>query len=327
MEIKKIKEKTKELSFNYMDKLDIKKITPFGIEIEFAGANFLIVKEKLKEIFGYEPTKPEWYHCSSFTEGAYDKWILKNDGTVQTREIDNIYAKYGGEITSPIFSNKKNEWQELKILCNTLKKTERIEINGNCSIHIHTSKTIYEIVKEYVNLLKLEMLYEDVVLRFCYGEVDTPRKLLTRYAKPMSYIIYEKLEQLEKVETEEQLIKVLGYDRKYGLNLTNIPNNKKRTIERRSNNGTLNANIIQNEVWFNETYLEYAKTENFDEEFINYMIKSYEPLYINESLKEKPQKAIEFADRIYKDEIGKLYFLKQYFKTYNENDIVKTYHL
>ena len=315
--------KEKKLSYEYN-----KNIPPetFGIEIEVADAEYNEIKNALKQVLHYEPTILGWNTKSNKIENLYEVWRLKNDNTVQTSSKEDRNIKLGGEITTPIMYNNKKCWQELELICNTLKQVKNIKINGNCSIHIHTDKHIYTSIQEYVNLLKLWMIYEDIIYRFSYGEKNGPRKLTTTYAKPISYIIYEILGELEKIETESELIKLMHYERKNGLNLTSI-DKEKQTIEVRTYNGTLNEKIIQNDVLFNQNLLNYAKTENFDKEFIDYKIKQYELLYLSESVKMKPEKAKELACLLFKNELDRLNFLKQYLKAYNDDDIEKTYHL
>ena len=73
--------------------------------------------------------------------------------------------------------------------------------------------------------------------------------------------------------------------------------------------------------------LNYCKNENFDTDYIDYLAKNYEPIYINDSLKEKETKANKFFSEICKNELDRLKLLKQYYKIYNENDIEKSIHL
>jgi len=325
MSVEELKKTTQEIVLEYKDEINIPNV-PFGIEIEFANAEFGKVRETLKQILDYDPVNITWDDKKKCIQDQYTKWNLKNDTTVQTHKKENIYLKFGGEVTSPIMKNEKQCWQELKLICDTLSKIENIEINNNCSIHIHTSKTIFDIFEEYKNLLKLIIVYEDVIFRFAYGEAYTPRALVTKYAKPMSYYLYENLEELERIEDEAGLFKLLKFDRQYSFNFMNLQPKSKQTLENRTGNPTFDSNFIQNDLLFNHNFLNYAKKENFDEEFINYKLKNYTPIFLNDSLKENTEKAIELST-IFKSEIDKLYFLKQYFKTYNENDIEKKYHL
>lgn len=323
MDIKELE----KLKLEYKEKINILN-NPFGIEIEFSGAYFNMISEKILELFGYPSIEAVWNKKENRLEFDYQKWSLVNDATVQVYSKINRNQKMGGEIKSPIMTNSKKCWEELRQICNMLKQAENIEINGNCSIHIHTDKHIYTNIKEYINLLKLWMIYEDIIYKFSYGETNSPRTLLTRFAKPISYYIYENLEKLNSIETEYELLQFLNFERKNGINLRNIINDTiKQTIEIRTYNGTINEKIIQNEILFNQNLIEYAKIENFDQEYIDYKIKNYEPIFLNSSIIEHKEKAEELAHMIFKKELDILYFLKQYYKAYNEDDIEKTIHL
>lgn len=316
----------KETKLEYRDKINIPNI-PFGIEIEFAQANFNTVRKNLEKTLNYNPVKIKWDEKKYEITDQYKLWRLKNEITVQTYSSDESHEKFGGEVISPIMKNQKKYWKELKQICETLKKTENIELNGNCSIHIHTDKKIYNQIQEYKNLLKLIMLYQDIVIKFFLGETDRIREMMPRCAKPMSTYIYTNLDKLEQIETEEELNKFLHYDRKWLFNFMNLGPKKKQTLENRGGNPTLNENTIQNYVLFNHNFLNYAKKENFDDEFIEYKIKKYQTLSLADALKTKTRKAQELTNLIIKDELDKLYILKQYLKLYNENDIEKKYHL
>ena len=248
-----------DINIDYLDKINIPDYK-FGIEIEFAGAVYKDVEHKLDEIIKYDQ-----YTCENLNEflnkqKEYQEWQLANDGSVQ----DNVYhrARKGGEIKSPIITNEKQHWEKLKIICEMLRAREYIRVSDKCGVHIHTDKTIYDDIEEYKNLVRLWILYEDIIYRFGYGERDVPRESLLNYAKPFSAefnlptdII---LKGLDMVESKRQLVTLLRFERKYGLNLKRILDDskdedvkRKPTIEIRIYNGTLNENIIQNDVRFN----------------------------------------------------------------------------
>ena len=321
-----MKEDLLKINIEYLDKINIPD-NPFGIEIEFAGALYKQVERNLKQIFYYDDATEYWMNSRKIKKEKYETWKLVKDATVQKRIGFEEFE--GGEINSPILTNNKKSWEELKQICEFLRKQENIKIDDNCAIHIHTDKKILPTIKEVINLLKLWIVYEDIIYKFSYGEIDIPRKLLFSYAKPYGQYrnILELINKLDKIETLEELMQAIQYERKYGLNLLNLIRDNKTTLEKRTSNGTLNEKIIQNDVRFTLNLINYAKKENFDEEFIKYKLKNYEPIFLNKSVKEDKEKAEELATRIFKEEIDKLYFYKQYYKTYNQNDIEKTLHL
>ena len=314
------KEELKNLKFIYEDKINVPQ-NPFGIEIEFEEASYNQIEKDLMELFNYEYVpKSKW---SREIKKDYTKWQIGRDATVETNSQENNFETLGGEIKTPIMANEKKYWEELKQVCELLRSNPRTKITGKCSIHIHSDKKIYTNLEEYKNLLKLIMIYEDIIYKFSYGEKNTPRELIFKFAKPMSYKIYGILDKLEIIETEQQLVKLLDNERKYEFNFKNIVSEEKQTIEKRTSNGTLNEKIIQNDVRFTLNLLKYAKIENFDKEFINYKLKNFEPFVINQSIKEFPKKAEELANMIYEEKMDKLMFFKQYYKAFKPNEIAK----
>jgi hypothetical protein len=324
-----------DINLDYLDKINIPDYK-FGIEIEFAGAIFNGVKQKLDEILKYESNTIEELRQIEKDKEEFKKWRLVNDGSVQSNAWHR--AKKGGEINSPIIRDRKKAWNELKKVCKMLRTREYIKISENCSIHIHTERDIYSDLEELKNLLKLWIVYEDIIYRFGYGETDIYRPALLNYAKPLSsnfaITTDEMLKKLEDIETKRDLLRLVSYEKNYGLNLTNVTKEPLRkddiikpTIEVRIYNGTLNENIIQNNVRFNMNLLNYCKKENFDNEFIEYRIKNFKRNFINDSIFENPEKADELSKLLFKDELDRLKFLKQYYKIYNQNDIEKSIHL
>lgn len=310
------KEDIRKIKLEYLDKINIPKV-PFGIEIEFAGASFEKVKTDIKKLFVY-PIEEQDNKVNK-----YDKWKVVKEATVQNHiSFTNIE---GGEINTPILHNTKQDWEDLKRVCTLLKNEKNIRINLDCSVHIHTDKSIYTTLKELTNLVKLWIVYEPIIYRFGFGDIKTKRNMLDKFAKP--YVGNENIKQLvEKinhVETIEELMQATRYDRKNGLNLTNIIRDDKTTIETRVYNPTLNEEIIQNYTRFNQNFLNYAKTENFDEEFINYKLDNYQEIYIDNQLKEDFNQAQELMELIIKNEIDRLKLLRQYL-TFEDDEIEKT---
>lgn len=308
------KEEIKSIKLDYLEEINIPE-TQFGIEIEFAGASFTEVKEEIKKKFGYDQIEN--------IANRYDVWKVVKEASVQKAKP---YGEFeGGEINTPIFHNTKQDWDELKEVCTLLKNSKNIQINKDCSIHIHTDKSMYNILKEYINLIKLWIVYEPVIYRFGFGDMKTKRETLDNFAKP--YVGNENitffLERLKYVDTLEELMQATRYERKNGLNLTNLTRNTKQTIEVRIYNPTLNNEVIQNYTRFNENFLAYAKEENFDEEFIDYKLSKYKEIYIEDEIKEDFECAKELMDLIVKNELDRLKLLRQYL-TYEDDEIVKT---
>lgn len=313
----------KEIKMEYLNKINVPN-NRFGIEIEFAGSDYKETEMELKMRFPYRENL-EYNMCQKKAPvEKYETWKIKREKTVENRiEAGRIT---GGEINSPILTNNEKTWKELETICEFLKTREGIIINDFCSIHVHVEEKILPTLKEIINLIKLWIAYEDVIYKFSYGEADIPRRIIYCFARPFGQErnIKEIIQKLDTIETLKDLMILIRYERKYGLNITNLLNENKKTIEKRTSNGTINKIIIQNDARFTLNFMNYAKKENFDEEYINYKLKKYEPINIESEAND--EKAHDIANRIYKEEIDKLYFYKQYYKAY-EDDIEKTLHL
>ena len=175
-----MKEELKKINLKYQDEINIPN-NSFGIEIEFAGASYNKVERELKKIFYYNEPVEYWMDSRKSKIEKYNTWKLVKEATVQKRITFEEYT--GGEINSPILKNNKKSWQELKQICEFLRNFENITIDDNCALHIHTDRKILPSLEEIKNLLKLWVVYEPIIYKFSYGEINAPRKMIYRYAK------------------------------------------------------------------------------------------------------------------------------------------------
>lgn len=324
MDIESFKEELVDFELDYNYHINVPSCN-FGIEIEYGGALFSDVTKGLNRVLGY-PFVYEYWFNKPFSN-KYSLWALVDDPTVTVRNRDGV--SYGGEVNSRILSNDMKSWNELELVCDFLSGVPNVEINDCCSVHVHTSSSIYSSVREYVNLLKLWIVYEDIIYRFGFGFDGKPRRLLFKYAGPLGGYLHDKLDLLDSIDSFDDLNRFFEFKKKFGLNLTNVlrkSDYSKDTIEVRIYNGTLDKHVIQNIVLFNENLLEYATSSRFDSDFINYKINNYEKIFINDAMFDNSD-VIEFSELLFSDEIDRLRFLKQYFKAYRCNEIEKVYHL
>lgn len=91
--------------------------------------------------------------------------------------------------------------------------------------------------------------------------------------------------------------------------------NNKNTIEFRSPNGTLEPVIWQNNINFFTKMLIYCKSGDFDEdivekrlEFNNQDLYLYRQIFLTQ--------ALELTDLIFDNNLDKIYFLRQYLKSF-----------
>jgi len=289
----------------YRDTLNLYEYVTFGVEIEFEG-----IFQDLVEMFMLK-------NCEVFS-----KWIIKPDDSLTI----------GGEINSPIMTDKKEYWQALKKICEYLKKRNAITSN-HAGGHIHAGKEILGTdVEAWRVFLKTYTLYENVLFRFFYGDKISARKGTLYYASPIRDILMHQMNDIKNAIEIDDIIKVISCWRKYRA--VNFQNTKilsdvkyRNTIEFRCPNATVNHIIWQNNINAITKLLTSARLHMIDEEFIDYKIAKNNPKFEgNEYLYNAIdlKSALEFVDVIFDNNYDKTLFLKQYLKNYQDNFGVKT---
>lgn len=272
----------------------------FGLEIETEHAKTGLIKD--------------------FIQSKYPSWSYCGDSS-----LDN-----GIEVLSPILTNNEKSFEQLKNVCNFLRKNSFID--ESASAHIHVGAQIYNNCASVYLLFLIWFAYEKVIYRFSYGEHNAGRKELYYYADSMLYnardlsVIFEKIFESsdDYAKYELKFFKYINKIERYkSLNFTNVCQFGKKeegnTIEFRCPNGTLNEVIWQNNLNFFLSLMNYAKDSynNVDCEYYvnkaNDNIDSdydYSELYLKD--------ALELADLIFKTNQDKIDFLKQYVKSIND---------
>lgn len=281
MNIKEQEELKKQLlkyKLDYRDTIKIDSNTTFGIEIEMEynkGENFY------KEL-------------SSFYEKG---WNLEYESTLIN----------GDEMKSPVLRDN-DSWDDLKKICNILKKYYTIK--KTCGGHIHIGTQILGDEKtNWQNFCKLWSTYENVIYRFTAGEYLNTRKYASCYAKPLAKAI-----QFYKKENEYSIQGIFTKDKAVSFKkVKKFEESFNNTIEFRCPNGTLEPIIWQNNINFLIQFLTYCKNKNFNYDVVDKREKDvsnnfhqYHFIYF--------EQALELVDLIFDNNLDKLYFLRQYLK-------------
>ena len=277
------------------DKLGFSDSITFGLELEFEHANRNRIEDKL---------------CDA---GLYSKWVVKGDSSLDR----------GAEINSPILRDEKENWIDLRNVCDIVK--EHAIIGKNSGGHIHIGTQVLGSNKEHwLNFIKLWSIYENIIFRFLYGDSLTHRASLERYAKPLSETLWEDFKCLK----EDNLISMyefvvrLKHDRYQAINFKNVNGinsfSRDNTIEFRCPNGTLEPVIWQNNVNLLVNILKYSKSNKYDDDTIDkrreingdkyYDLEWYNQIYLVQ--------ALELVDMLFDNNLDKVYFLRQYLKSF-----------
>lgn len=295
---------TESFFLEYRDKLNLPDDVTIGVEIEYEGILKMLTDK--------------------FIENKLNGWHSKSDGSLSS----------GGEITSPVMTDKIEYWKDLKMVCDYLTK-RRADTLHNAGGHIHIGTCVLgDDVEAWKHFLKLYTAYENVLFRFIYGDKISGRKKLFKYAPPIAAILYDRMNQINNARDLSDINWAVSSSERYAaLNFRNTnfynPNSRydKNTLEFRSPNATTDAVIWQNNINAFAKMLVSSRDKVMDEEFLNYKLKhEFYPYTGNEHLYNdiSLRNVLEFVDLVFDNNLDKIYFLRQYLKDFQENYGIKT---
>ena len=292
----------------YLDTLGLDDKVTFGLEIEFEDLLLDIAQDEI------------------FKLPVDEGWNVVLEQTVDPFQGHSTFI-HGGECNSPICMDEIDEvttWKELKIVCDKLK-----ELGAHCGElsggHIHIGAQIFEANKNYLaNFLKLWMIYENVIYQMGYAGKG-PRSVIDDNAKKMNYLLKDVIWDIDDMDDYYALVTKLTRifsDGAHGINFNKMKYDTfllDNTMEFRYPNGSLIPFVWQNNVNFITKLINYAKSNDFDNDFINFRI-------VNDNLLSYNNVALELANLIFNSDREKLYFLYQYLGYCNSerNALVKT---
>lgn len=185
----------------------------FGVEIEAVGEKHHMFKD-------------------FFT---LDRWYIDNDLSLSGK---------GLEFVSPIMTYDRENLNQIYRVCNFLMDNDFFT-NYLCGGHIHFSYKYLKEINELRNLLLLYSYFEKELYMISNNERNQLRSRITEYAG--SFIpVLDQIEKFSKVYSGEDVFKDFSKSEGYifkskqrGLNIRNICDEKKNTVEFRIPNGTL----------------------------------------------------------------------------------------
>jgi len=281
----------------YRKSLNLEKNVTFGIEIEYENVFRNVV--------------------AKFIAQNYDSWTSHSDASLNS----------GGEITSPILTDIPKTWNELKGICCFLKEKNADTLH-NAGGHVHVGAHVLGLnINSWKSFLKTYMVYENVLFRFLYGDKISARSKIEHYAPPIAGDLLIYIKELEKLKN---ILNVREFFEKYArykaVNFQNLKYSEiyrkdiKNTLEFRATNATTEEVIWQNNINAITKLLNKAAKNLIDMDYINYKInnfnQNYGLVYYNEI---NLMAALEFVDLIFDNNLDKAYFLRQYFKGFEDN--------
>ncbi len=315
------------------DNLSFNKDTTFGIEIEFEMLIFKYFFKKYYSLSIIEKQILKKCHTKAFDKLNLDLKISNNFENIDNYYIDDDKYKHwsfsydislnkGAEAISPILNDSPKTWEEINKMCNFLNKYAQADEHTGGHIHIGVQE-LGSSYDSWLNFIKIWMVYENIIFRFSNGSFLTSRPNLNRYAKPLSKDFHSIFNDLTNL-TLKEIVSTINNSKFQAVNFGNAYNYEqiadKNTIEFRCPNGTLNPIIWQNNINFFVKLLNYSKSSAFDtykiekRDIINKTLLNYDN-YNKIDLDE----AIELCDMIFNNNLDKIYFLKQYLKSFQES--------
>ena len=259
----------------------------------------------LNETFGVE------IECEHVKWEKIMRKVLKNWGL-----YDDVSLLCGAELKSPKLRDIKGDWLQLKKMCIMLSKYSEIDIN--CGGHVHVGiQALKDSKQSLINFMKLWSIYEHIIFRFSFGEFLGPRPVFKESSKSVKDQFLE-MSSYDAMGTlnERTLFMLLKRDKCQAVNFRHYDTFK--TIEFRCPNGTLNPVVWQNNINLFVKMLLYSSSLMYDERKIKEKMsnsisdKTANKIYIDD--------ALEFVDLIFDNNMDKIYFLRQYIKSFEVSD-------
>lgn len=216
---------------------------------------------------------------NSLYTGESAKYIKSKNWHMATQNEESLVSEGGAELVSPILSDTKEDWENISAMCEQMKrfpgnKGDKVIANDKCGLHIHfDSECLTKDSNRMRNFLRLYAESEELLYKMCNNKdnpirkgainkdfkgihimsaiwrngmaAPTGKKILKQIQNGTLKVSYKKFGKLRMLASKYKLD-----ERRYaGLNLTNIGNLKKNTIEFRMANGTLDPEVIKQNVF------------------------------------------------------------------------------
>lgn len=314
----------------------------FGIEFEVFNVNTSSnirnisrnFVEKIKGKFTGNVREHKSLYHSKESKKFFEK-ILSSDGKpykMASAHEEALVKKGGAEIVSPILRDNKHDWQTVFSVLNHIKKFpgtkgKEAVADEKCGLHIHfDSKLLTENPKIMRNFMELWPDMEELVYKMCNDKNDpirqstiirskNPLREFKRMAGPIGKKLQKQINEgklkisPKKYGKFRSVVDKFKLDRKRynGLNLTNIGNPNKNTIEFRMANGTLNPEVVKQNVYLYASIIKLSRNLVQKERYKTEELKQFRRTDITED-----EKAKAFVDLLFDNEEDKKIFMDRY---------------
>ena len=280
--------------------LDLPKNMTVGVEIEFMGVEFLELQDFI------------WGYGIDY----FDEFEIKPDLSLC---LNNVY---GSEITSPVLSDTKESWEKLQKVCAFIKMLGG-KANKKCGGHVHIGANILGVDKKAWEIFEAVWAeVEPLMYMISNRKGERTRASIKRFGMMIGPDIrnqdWDTIELHDESDLPELADNVHSgiHDRYRSMNLTNLANPNKTTIEFRISNGTVDYNIWRENVLLYGRLLQMAKLASLEYSIKEEKLEKFFEIGLTE--KEKLER---FLDLIFDKEEEKQIFYKRWESRSGENPI------
>lgn len=281
---------------------------------------------------------------NSLYTGESADYIKSKKWHMATKFEEKLVSQGGAELVSPILKDNLQDWQSIYDMCTHMKKypnKEATEVgcDDRCGLHVHFDSDCLtknpEIMK---NFLKIYAESEEILYKMCNGinsptrpyainknfkglniisslwrdgvAAPTGKKILEHINKGTLKVSFKKFGTLKR-----KISKLKVDERRYvGLNLTNIGNSDKNTIEFRMANGTLDYETIKQTVFLYASLINTSiQVTNNPEKYL----KQLEEFYKTDVSEE--QKASNFLSLIIEEPKDRKIYMERWNSVRNDS--------
>lgn len=299
---------------------------PQGTEATFrVGVNLIPTAQK----YAINPNE-----FQELINGVGEGWICGYDVLASSRKEMAI------EGVSSLLTDTDAVWEDLSAVLSFMSKNGTV--NERCFSNIHIGSHILgENPIYWYRFFKLWSIYENVIYRFCYGDYLTPGSKMGVYAKPSASFIQNNLGAMEK-HLDGSVLQMFyalasnggGIDamKNYGISPWRMYADDKWDPYTDFNKVHPDCTVVckcmpdfdavlkQNVVNFLIKFMLYCKRDDFDDDILEgrkievasifSSIDAYSDIYL--------EQAVELADLIFDNNLDKVYFLRQYIKSFEK---------
>ena len=230
----------------------------------------------------------------SLYTGESAEYIKSKNWHMASKNEESLVGEGGAELVSPILRDTEQDWESVSAMCEQIKKFpgnkgNTVVADSKCGLHVHfDAECIANDPNKMKNFLRLYAESEELIYKMCNDKNNPIRKgainkdfkgihLVSAMwrngmASPTGKRILKKIQDGTLKVSYKKFGKLRMFASKYklderrysGLNLTNIGNSKKNTIEFRMANGTLDPEVIKQNVFLYASLINTAikMTEN-----------------------------------------------------------------